>query len=126
MKDKYVIKLDNGTYRVADTRVSLDSIVYAYKRGELAEAIIQSFPSLTLAQVHGAIAFYLSHREVIDEYLRQGEIEYERLRQESRSNDPQFYARFEKIREKMKQKVWLWKFRFKPTTTSTRESSPRF
>lgn len=105
MKDKYVIKLDNGAYRIADTRVSLDSIIYAYKRGELAEAIMQSFPSLTLAQVHGAIAFYLSHREVVDEYLKHGEIEYERRRQESRSKDPQFYARFEKIREKMKQKV---------------------
>jgi len=105
MKDKYVIRLDNGAYRITDTRVSLDSIVYAYKRGELAETIRQSFPSLTLAQVHGAIAFYLSHRELIDEYLRESEVEYERLRQESRLKDPQFYARLEEIREKMKQKV---------------------
>jgi uncharacterized protein (DUF433 family) len=105
MKDKYVNKLENGAYRIADTRVSLDSIVYAYKRGELAEAIGQSFPSLTLGQVHGAIAFYLSNREMIDEYLRQGEIEYVKMRQQWRSKDPEFYARFEKKREKMKQKV---------------------
>ncbi|MDQ3064604.1 MAG: DUF433 domain-containing protein [Acidobacteriota bacterium] len=102
---EYITKLETGAYRIADTRVSLDSVVYAYKRGELAEAIVQSFPSLTLAQVHGAIAFYLSHREMIDEYLRQGEIEYENLRQEQRAKDPELYARFEKIREQMKQKV---------------------
>lgn len=105
MKDCYVIKLDNGAYRIADTRVSLDSIVYAYKRGELAEAIVQSFPALTLAQVHGAIAFYLSNRELIDEYLQQGAVEYEKRRQEERMKDEEFYIRYDQIREQMKQRV---------------------
>jgi uncharacterized protein (DUF433 family) len=103
--DKYIVKLENGAYRVADTRVSLDSVVYAYQRGELPETIVHSFPSLNLAQVHGAIAFYLSNREMIDEYLRQGEIEYEKLRREWRAKDPEFYARFEKLRDEMKQKI---------------------
>ena len=105
MQDKYITKLENGAYRVAETRVSLDSIIYAYKRGELAEAIVQSFPSLTLAQVHGAIAFYLSNRETIDDYLRQGANEYEKQRQEQRAKDSEFYARFERMREQMKQKI---------------------
>ncbi|MCA1625303.1 MAG: DUF433 domain-containing protein [Acidobacteria bacterium] len=103
--NEYITKLENGAYRIADTRVSLDSVVYAYKRGELAEAIVQSFPALTLAQVHGAIAFYLSNREMIDQYLRQGEIEYEKMRQQQRSKNSEFYARFEKMREKMKLKT---------------------
>ena len=64
---EYVTKLDNGAHRIAGTRVSLDSVVYSYKRGELPEMIAHSFPFLTLAQVHGAIAFYLSNREEIDE-----------------------------------------------------------
>ena len=34
MDDAYVTKLENGAYRVAATRVSLDSVVYAYWRGE--------------------------------------------------------------------------------------------
>jgi hypothetical protein len=34
----------NGGYYVSGTRVSLDSIVYAYRGGEPAESIRQSFP----------------------------------------------------------------------------------
>lgn len=99
---EYITKLENGAYRVADTRVSLDSIVYSYKRGNLPETIQRQFSSLTLAQVYGAIAFYLSNQAEIDEYLRQGELEYEEMRQTQREADPKFYARFDKLREKMR------------------------
>ncbi|HXG82775.1 MAG TPA: DUF433 domain-containing protein [Pyrinomonadaceae bacterium] len=102
MKDKYVTKLENGAYRIAGTRVSLDSVVYSYKRGNLPETIIRQFPFLNLPQVYGAIAFYLSHREEIDEYLKQGEKEYEKLRQTQRQSDPDFFSRFDNLREKMK------------------------
>ena len=37
-----------GFYRVAGTRVSLDSIVYAFLSGQSAESIAQSFPVLKL------------------------------------------------------------------------------
>lgn len=102
---EYVTKLENGAYRIAGTRISLDSVVYAYNRGELPEQIVQSFPILTLEQVHGAIAFYLSNREMIDEYLIKQEIEFEKKRQETRAKDPKFYARFAKLREEIKQKA---------------------
>ncbi len=101
---EYVTKLENGAYRIAGTRISLDSVVYAYNRGELPEQIVQSFPLLTLEQVHSAIAFYLSNREMIDEYLRQGEIEFEKQRQKWRTKDPEFYARLESRREEIRQK----------------------
>ena len=64
----YVEERDNG-YWLADSRVALDSIVYAFLAGETAESIAQSFPVLALEQVYGAIAFYLAHRETIDGYL---------------------------------------------------------
>ena len=102
---EYVTKLENGAYRITGTRISLDSVVYAYNRGELPEQIVQSFSFLTLEQVHGAIAFYLSNREMIDEYLVQGEIEFERMSQEWRAKNPELHARFAKLREEMKQKV---------------------
>jgi uncharacterized protein (DUF433 family) len=35
---------------VAASGVSLDSIVYAYQRGELPETICHNFPTLTLEQ----------------------------------------------------------------------------
>lgn len=109
MEDKYVIKLDNGAYRIADTRVSLDSVIYSYRRGNLPETIARQFSVLSLAQIYGAIAFYLSNREEIDEHLKQGEIAYEQLRQKRREADPEFYARFDRLREKMKQESSLAK-----------------
>jgi uncharacterized protein (DUF433 family) len=64
----YVQQRDGG-YWITDTRVSLDSVVHAFKRGAAPESIRRSFPILTLEEVYGAIAFYLAHTQEIDEYL---------------------------------------------------------
>ena len=47
MAKDYVEQL-NGGYYIANTRVSLDSVVYAYLRGESPEGIAESFPALSL------------------------------------------------------------------------------
>ena len=67
----------NGGYYVSGTRVSLDSIVYAYRRGESAGSIRQNFPSLSLVQVYGAITFYLSNQKAVDVYLAEPEKEWD-------------------------------------------------
>ncbi|MBM4254494.1 MAG: DUF433 domain-containing protein [Deltaproteobacteria bacterium] len=92
MSKEYVSQID-GAYRLTGTRVSLDSIVYAFLDGQTAESIAQSFPVLTLEQVYGAIAFYLGHRTEIDAYLKQGEADFETLRQAARAADPMFYQK---------------------------------
>jgi len=76
MASGYVEPRDGGYY-VA--QVSLDSIVYAFRGGESPETIQQNFPSLTLEQVYGAIAFNLGHQAEIDANIRQGEEEVHRL-----------------------------------------------
>ena len=50
MSDAYIEQRD-GLYTVAGTRVSLDSIAYAFLAGQSAEAIAQAFPVLNLEQV---------------------------------------------------------------------------
>jgi uncharacterized protein (DUF433 family) len=82
-----------GRYLVANTRVSLDSIVYAFLSGQSAESIAQAFPVLTLEQVYGAIAFYLAHREDVDRYLETGRDEFETARAAARNADPMFYQK---------------------------------
>ncbi len=69
---KEYVTVQEGTYRIDGTRVSLDSVVYAYRRGASPESIQRSFLSLTLEQVHGALAFYLSHKQNVDKYLIEG------------------------------------------------------
>lgn len=93
----YVEQIDGG-YQIAGTRVSLDSLVYAYANGQTAESIAQSFPALTLEQVHGALAFYLSHRSEVDAYLRHADVEYNVQRESSRSRDPMFYQKLVEAR----------------------------
>jgi uncharacterized protein (DUF433 family) len=97
MAQHYVDKTDDG-YRIAGTRVSLDSIVYAYWNGQSAESIAQSFPALTLEQVHGALAFYLANRSEIDAYLERAGAEYDALREASRRQDPMFYQKLADVR----------------------------
>src|SRR5271170_4742629 len=68
MAKEYVQERE-GDYYVAGTRVSLDSIVDAFGRGESAETICQNFEVLQLEEVYGAIAYYLANQRAIDTYL---------------------------------------------------------
>jgi hypothetical protein len=47
MSDAYIEQRD-GVYMVSGTRVSLDSIAYAFLSGQSAKAIAQAFPVLSL------------------------------------------------------------------------------
>jgi uncharacterized protein (DUF433 family) len=62
MEKEYIRKVE-GAYRVGDTRVALDSLVYLFREGMSAESVVEDYPSLTLEQVHGALAFYLGTRK---------------------------------------------------------------
>lgn len=87
-----------GAYRVAGSRVSLDSVVHAFLRGESPDGIAESFPALSLEQVYGAVAFYLAHRDTIDDYLLAGKADFERLREQARRDHPSLYAKLESAR----------------------------
>ena len=78
---------DNG-YWIAETRVSLDSVVHAFLNGESPESIAQNFPLLSLEQVYGGITFYLANRDLIDDYLAAGETEFDQLQQTCRQQSP--------------------------------------
>lgn len=92
LSKQYVEQHEAG-YWLLGSRVSLDSIVYSFLQGELPEHIVQSFPTLTLEQVYGAIAFYLSNREVVDAYLKEGEAQLKQLRQASLKENSALYEK---------------------------------
>jgi uncharacterized protein (DUF433 family) len=73
MVKEYIEERD-GNYYVTGTRISLDSIVHAFRRGESPETICHNFGLLRLEQVYGAITYYLANQAEIDTYLsRQNE-----------------------------------------------------
>ena len=65
----YIRQDEQGALRVGTTRVSLDSVVYSFQQGLSAETIGEQYPSLSLEEVYGAIAYYLANRKEIDRYL---------------------------------------------------------
>jgi uncharacterized protein (DUF433 family) len=98
MKTEYVERRERGFW-ISGTRVSLDSIVHAFLSGQTAESIAQSFPTLSLEQVYGAIAFYLAHRSEVDAYLRETRATYEAQRNAARDADPMFFAKLADARQ---------------------------
>ncbi len=101
MEPQYVVK-HNDDYGIAGTRVSLDSVVLAFLDGLSPETIAaECFPTLTLEQVYGAITYYLAHRIEIDAYLKQGDGEFEALRQTTRKVDPGFSEKLAAARRQM-------------------------
>ena len=78
----------DGVIRVRGSRVTLDTVVFAFAEGATAEEIAQQYPSLGLADVYAVLDYYLQRKTEVDEYLREqpekaGHI---RLQNESRFN----------------------------------------
>ncbi len=61
----------DGAVRVGHTRVTLDTVVTAFKEGATAEEIVHQYPALDLSDVYAVIAYYLRRRSDVEEYLRQ-------------------------------------------------------
>ena len=100
MAKDYVEKRE-CTYWIAGTRVSLDSVVYAFLRGASPESISQSFPVLSLEEIYGAIAFYLANQNEIDALLAKTDGEFERLQKQARDANTLLYKKLEEARKQL-------------------------
>ena len=103
MENKYIEQRDGG-YWIKGTRISLDSIVCEFNDGAPPESIRRSFSLLSLEQIYGAITFYLSRRQDIDDYLAESEVELEQKGREinarARAASPELFDRLDKARRK--------------------------
>jgi uncharacterized protein (DUF433 family) len=100
------LKMDeHGVIRVSGTRVTLDTVIACYHQGDSPEAIHEGFDVLPLNDIYAVIAYYLAHRGELDAYLKRGQEEAERLRQEWEANyTPEQKAFNERIRKLAEQK----------------------
>ena len=79
----------DNVVRVANTRVTLDTVIAAFREGATPETIAQQYPSLALADVYAVIGYYLNHRPEVHAYLQQREQAAARIRQGNESRfDP--------------------------------------
>lgn len=70
-----------GTFRVGNSRVTLDTVVSAFRDGATAEEIAEQYPAISLGQVYAVIAFYLAHTAEVDDYLKAREQRSAEVRQ---------------------------------------------
>jgi uncharacterized protein (DUF433 family) len=95
----YVQERDGGLY-LSGTRVSLDSVVIHFQEGASPEKIADSFPTLPLWQVYGAIAYYLEHEQTVKDYLalqRERDLANPPLSQ----TNPELFTRLQEARKQM-------------------------
>lgn len=71
-----------GGIRIGQSRVTLDSLLAAYQNGATPEEIAIQYSVLDLADVYATIAYYLTHRQSVDEYLAQRRQSAQQQRQE--------------------------------------------
>jgi uncharacterized protein (DUF433 family) len=73
----------DGVIRVGGTRVTLDTVIGAFKAGATAEEIVQQYPSITLADVYSVIAYYLRHQADVQTYLADRQQQAAKVREEN-------------------------------------------
>lgn len=86
----------NGVFRVAGTRVTLDTVLESFLDGATPEEIVQRYPALDLVAVYEVIAYYLRHQEQLNAYLANG-----RTRAEETRNDVETRYNAVGIRERL-------------------------
>lgn len=99
MEKQYIEQRDQG-YWISGSRVSLESVIFAFLDGLSPETIVsECFPVLSLEQVYGAITYYLSNRQEIDTYLQQMNAEFEAF--QHATHDPEFLRKMTRSRRQM-------------------------
>lgn len=73
----------DGVVRVGNTRVTLDTVIAAFKEGAAAEEIVSQYPSLLLADVYAVIGYYLQRQPEVEAYLNQRQQIAHQIRQQN-------------------------------------------
>ena len=85
-QEQVPLKTDtHGVVRVNGTRVTLDTVIAAFKEGATAEEIVYRYPTLRLADVYAVLSYYLRRKQEIEDYLSRRQHESEQVRQQNQS-----------------------------------------
>ena len=98
---EFVEQRAGGMYYLTGSRVSLASIMYGFQDCESPETIQRNFPTLSLSQVYGAIAFYLGHPQETEAYLAELKRKWEELERNAKPVDADLRARIDRARDQL-------------------------
>ena len=71
-----------GRPAIDGTRVRVLNIVYLHQQGQTPEQMRKAYPSLELAQIHAALAYYYDHQEEIQAYIDEDDASPEQYERE--------------------------------------------
>src|SRR5438552_9712537 len=71
---------EGGAIRVGNSRITLDLVVEQYENGMTPEDIVRAYDTLELADVHGAVAYYLRHRDEVRAFMARRQEQADALR----------------------------------------------
>jgi len=80
---------EHGVIRVAGTRVPLETVVIAFRKGATPEEIAQNFPVLALGDVYAVLTYCLRHPEEVESYMQRRRALADEVRQKVESQMPQ-------------------------------------
>src|SRR4051794_3067577 len=67
--------------RIAGHRITVaDVAIWSERMGMSPDEIVSEYPTITLSDVHAALAYYFDHRDEVDREIRDGEEFAEKLR----------------------------------------------
>ena len=79
----------DGVVRVGASRVTLDTVVAAFREGMTPEGIVEQYPSLGLDDVYSVIGYVLHHAKEVEAYLGERQSRAEAVRRENETRfDP--------------------------------------
>lgn len=93
----YIERRSAGFYFV-NSRVPLDCIVRQYWKGDPAESIREQYPTLSLDQVSGGLAFYFANKVEVETGIKEREAEEDAFCK-SHPIPPELKQRFERARQ---------------------------
>jgi uncharacterized protein (DUF433 family) len=64
---------EHGAWRVGGTRVTLETLVAAFDRGDSPEEIHEQYPTVALGDVYAVLTYCVRHRALVETYLDERE-----------------------------------------------------
>ncbi len=84
---------EQGVMRVGDTRVSFDTVIFAFKQGSTPEEIVADYSTLDLSDVYAVITFDLQKQTEVEAYLQQRQAHRDEVRRQMETRFPQLGLR---------------------------------
>lgn len=90
--DSAYVELRENVLYLRGTRLPLESVIWLWRDGQSAEAIHEAYPALRLAEVYGAVAYYLDHQAEVERRLAEAQAQFDTQRVAAEIADPMRYA----------------------------------